>query len=165
MPNFENDLQNALAEAQRELFIEQIRRHPELSLADLLALGKGKFSNLLNDVTVGHLLGDADAHSAERRPSRPAKATVVSKPKTPAPVRPAAAPAGTVNTRTPEGREAYDDAVLDALRTISAPANSEQIRPIAGGTSLQLRTSLTRLANEGKITWEGQARGTRYSLV
>ncbi|TPV94737.1 MAG: hypothetical protein B7733_13650 [Myxococcales bacterium FL481] len=171
MPNFENDLQNALAEAQRELFIEQIRRHPELSLADLLALGKGKFSNLLNDVTVGHLLGDADARPSERRPGRPAKAATANKAKAATPARPAAAatgaaaPGGTVNTRTPEGREAYDEAVLGALRSVGGPANSEQIRPLAGGTSLQLRTSLTRLANEGKITWEGQARGTRYSLV
>lgn len=164
MPNFENDLQTALAEAQRELFIAQIRCHPELSLADLVSLAKGKFSALLNDVSVGDLLGSSDGRTPVRRanPSSPAKA--VSKPKAAAP-RPAGGGGGAVNTRTPEGREAYDQAVLGALASVGGPANSEQIRPIAGGTSLQLRTSLTRLANEGKITWEGQARGTRYSLL
>ena len=165
VPNFENDLQNALSEAQRELFVEQIRRHPELTLAELLTLAKGKFSSLLGDVTVGHLLGSTSVKSPGRRkPGRPRKDST-SAPAVKSKPAAAAGRGGAVNTRTPEGREAYDAAVLAALGSLGGPANSEQVRPIAGGTSLQLRTALTRLSNEGKITWEGQARGTRYSLL
>lgn len=69
-----------------------------------------------------------------------------------------------VNTRTPEGRAAYDAAVLDAVTSAGKPIGSSKLRKAAGGTPLQMRTALNRLIEEGKVTYEGKARATRYSL-
>ncbi|MEM6290038.1 MAG: hypothetical protein AAGA54_02200 [Myxococcota bacterium] len=69
-----------------------------------------------------------------------------------------------VNTRTPEGRAAYDEAVLQAVGSFKSPAGSSQLRKKVGGTPLQMRTALNRLIDEKKVTYEGKARATRYSL-
>ena len=69
-----------------------------------------------------------------------------------------------VNTRTPEGRAKYDAAVYDAVAAAGQPVGSSKLRKSVGGTPLQLRTALNRLIEEGKVTYEGKARATRYSL-
>lgn len=69
-----------------------------------------------------------------------------------------------VNTRTPEGRAQYDTAVFDAVSTAGKPLGSSALRKKVGGTPLQLRTALNRLIEDGKVTYEGKARATRYSL-
>jgi len=69
-----------------------------------------------------------------------------------------------VNTRTPEGRAKYDSAVYDAVQSAGKPVGSSALRKSVGGTPLQLRTALNRLIEEGKVTYEGKARATRYSL-
>lgn len=69
-----------------------------------------------------------------------------------------------VNTRTPEGRAAYDAAVYDAVSAAGKPVGSSALRKKVGGTPLQLRTSLNRLIEDKKVTYEGKARATRYSL-
>ncbi len=68
-----------------------------------------------------------------------------------------------VNTRTPEGRAAYDVAVYDAVQAASKPVGSSYLRKKAGGTSLQMRTALNRLIEDGKVTYQGKARATKYS--
>ncbi len=69
-----------------------------------------------------------------------------------------------VNTRTPEGRAAYDAAVYDAVSASKTPLGSSALRKSVGGTPLQLRTALNRLIEDGKVTYQGKARATRYSL-
>ena len=69
-----------------------------------------------------------------------------------------------VNTRTPEGRAAYDIAVFDAVSASKKPIGSSKLRKAIGGTPLQLRTSLNRLIEEGKVTYQGKARATKYAL-
>lgn len=93
----------------------------------------------------------------------------------PAAKKPAAKPSGAsagaskgggkaVNTRTPEGRAQYDAAVFDAVSAANKPLGSSALRKKVGGTPLQLRTALNRLIEDGKVTYEGKARATRYSL-
>jgi len=69
-----------------------------------------------------------------------------------------------VNTRTPEGRAKYDEAVFAAVSSAKGPLGSSALRKSVGGTPLQLRTALNRLIEDGKVTYEGKARATRYSL-
>ncbi len=88
-------------------------------------------------------------------------------PKKPAAKAPAAPSTGggkNVNTRTPEGRAAYDVAVLNAVTASNKPIGSSKLRKAIGGTPLQLRTALNRLIEDGKVTYQGKARATKYSL-
>ena len=61
--------------------------------------------------------------------------------------------------------ERYDKTVFAALQGADKPLSSEDLRAQVGGTPLQARASLARLINSEKVTWEGKARGTRYSAV
>jgi hypothetical protein len=70
-----------------------------------------------------------------------------------------------VNTRTPEGRAQYDEALFKALEAAGVPTGAGALIAKVGGTSLQARAGLTRLIEAGRITWSGKARGTRYSLA
>lgn len=154
VPSFESELESAIAAAQRDLFIEQIRKHPELTLRELLALAKGKYADLLDDVTVGQLLGNPKGRPAKRA-SRGAKAKRANG----ASGRPKA-----VNTRTQAGRRVYDASILSALEASGPGTRAVDLRKACGGSALQVRTALARLIEAGKVTWEGQARGTKYSL-
>jgi hypothetical protein len=74
-----------------------------------------------------------------------------------------AAPAAEVDTRTAEGRAAYDAAVLSALKGLGKPASASNLTAVAGGSPLQIRTALARLIEAGAVRWSGRARGTRYT--
>lgn len=67
-----------------------------------------------------------------------------------------------VNTRTQEGRERYDRAVLELVRNAKGPIGATQIRDALGGTPLQVRTALNRLIEGGHLAYQGRARATRY---
>lgn len=145
MASFEREFSAALDDAERNVFIDLIRSRPDMSLADLAKLSKGRFSSLAGSISIGELLGSGKA----TRGSGPTRKAANSS-------------AGKVNTRTPDGREAYDKAVIDAVLEIGEPASAPQIRSIAGGTELQARKSLNRLIEAGRVTFTGKARGTRY---
>jgi hypothetical protein len=68
-----------------------------------------------------------------------------------------------VNTRTKEGRVAYDKAVLDTVKGSESPIGATAIRKEVGGTPLQVRAALDRLIESGAVTYQGRARATRYS--
>jgi len=70
-----------------------------------------------------------------------------------------------VNTRTAEGRESYDDAVLEAVRSSRSRIGATKIRRQVGGTPQQVRTALHRLIERGAIDFEGQARATTYGVI
>jgi len=147
MASFEREFSAALDNAERSVFIDLIRSRPDMSLADLAKLSKGRFSSLAGSISIGELLNGAGV-KAGRGGGAPRRAAAVS--------------AGKVNTRTPEGRDGYDKAVMQAVLDIGEPASAPQIRSIAGGTELQARKSLNRLIETGKVTFTGKARGTRY---
>lgn len=148
MASFEKEFSAALDNAERNVFIDLIRSRPDMSLADLAKLSKGRFSSLAGSISIGELLNGAGPGAARsaRGPARKA----------------ASSAGGKVNTRTPEGRDAYDKAVISAVVEIGEPASAPQIRAIAGGTELQARKSLNRLIEAGRVTFTGKARGTRY---
>lgn len=70
-----------------------------------------------------------------------------------------------VNTRTAEGRSAYDESLFQAVKDAGGPAGAGALIAAAGGTSLQARAGLARLIEAGRITWSGKARGTKYSVA
>lgn len=71
----------------------------------------------------------------------------------------------TVETRTPEGRAAYDEAVLSHLRANKGQwMGAGEVRKACGGSALQVRTSLGRLLENESVEYEGEARGTKYRV-
>ena len=63
------------------------------------------------------------------------------------------------------GVRAYDKAILEALTELGGgPVSGAKIKARVGGTPLQARTALNRLIEAGTVTFEGKARGTKYSL-
>lgn len=168
--SFEREMSAAVKDVQRAVFLDLIRSHPEMTLAELSKLSKGQFSSLLSSVTVGEVI------NAGREGERSAKLTNT---------------ATTsfdededederddedgedddgeedsdVNTRTAAGRREYDNRVLDFVRNSDEAVSATEIRNHVGGTSLQVRKSVARLIEAEQVTWQGKARGTRYSLV
>ncbi|WP_146156144.1 hypothetical protein [Enhygromyxa salina] len=138
---------------QRSVFLDLIRSHPEMTLAELSKLSKGQFSGLLSSVTVGEVIsaghefeGDAEVAVPSAEPG-------------------AAAAPEDVNTRTAVGRREYDARVLEFIRESEDAVSATEIRNKVGGTSLQVRKSVARLIEAEKVTWQGKARGTRYSAL
>lgn len=138
---------------ERDVFINLVLENPQLTLAELTKLGKGKFAGLLSSVSVGDIIegGRGRDEGGERLAGRGGKR--------------ARTRTRTVNTRTPEGRKAYDGAVLGVVEGAERPLKAPEITEQVGGTALQVRKSLARLIDAGKVTWEGKARGMRYSAV
>lgn len=183
MSRFETTFRNAVANAERDVMIEQIRSNPQMSLAELGKLATGELGSLLKGITIGEVLGLAAPSGkparAAGRAGRPAAAAPAKAAGGRKPGRPAAAPAkeaaqaapaakrsrAAVDTRTPAGRDAYDQAMLNALKGASGPQAAPQLSSVVGGTPLQVRTSLARLIERGMVSWTGQARGTRYTAV
>ena len=190
MSRFETTFRNAIANAERDVLVDQIRANPQMSLNELGKLATGELGKLLNQITVADLIGaaaeagrkaggkqekaaQADSgrkaggkqekaaqpetgrKSAEGAGRKPAQAETGRKPGKAAQVD--------VDTRTAEGRAAYDDAVLAALRAATGPQSASELTAVAGGSPLQIRTALARLIEAGSVSWSGRARGTRYT--
>ncbi|MBL8969562.1 MAG: hypothetical protein JNK56_03220 [Myxococcales bacterium] len=187
MSRFEATFRTAIANAERDVLVDQIRANPQMSLQELGKLSTGELGGLLRHITVGDLVGggagnivgngarsggEADAAaSAKKSVGRPKGSRNAAKPAAAA-AKPAAAKAekpaakasaGEVDTRTAEGRAAYDSAVLAALRASTGPQSASDLTRVAGGSPLQIRTSLARLIETGGVHWSGRARGTRYT--
>lgn len=185
MSRFEATFRTAIANAERDVLVDQIRANPQMSLQELGKLSTGELGGLLRHITVGDLVGggagnivgngarsggEADAAaSAKKSVGRPKGSRNAAKPAAAKPAaakaeKPAAkASAGEVDTRTAEGRAAYDSAVLAALRASTGPQSASDLTRVAGGSPLQIRTSLARLIETGGVHWSGRARGTRYT--
>lgn len=140
------------------MFINLVCENPQLTLAELTKLGKGKFASLLGSVCVGDIIQggrnglgpDEEEPFGEDSPGRVQTSKDRAKVKA-------------VNTRTPEGRRAYDAAVLAVIKESARSVKAPEITSKVGGTALQVRKSLARLIELRKVTWEGKARGMRYS--
>ncbi|MBA3547053.1 MAG: hypothetical protein H0T76_11265 [Nannocystis sp.] len=180
MSRFETTFRNAVANAERDVLVEQIRANSQMSLQDLGKLATGQLGNLLNQITVADLIGERAPRSGDTSPARKSSgegrraagpaAEASSRKAAKAEVAPRKAeggarkPAGAeVDTRTAEGRAAYDEAVLAALKGMTKPASASDLTGVAGGSPLQIRTALARLIETGGVHWSGRARGTRYT--
>ena len=173
MSRFEATFLNAVANAEREVLVDQIRANPKMSLHELGKLATGQLGGLLGQITLGDLIGGrssrGDSSPARKAPAgRTAAVTVAAA--APAATRKAkaeggarTAPVAEVDTRTAEGRAAYDGAVLAALKGMTKPASASNLTAVAGGSPLQIRTALARLIETGAVRWSGRARGTRYT--
>lgn len=75
------------------------------------------------------------------------------------------APVSAVNTRTEAGRADLDAAILKALKRSKQPSAAADLMKATGATALQVRASLRRLAEAGKVSASGNTRATRYSLA
>lgn len=72
---------------------------------------------------------------------------------------------GKVNTRSASGRAAYEHAIYDTVASSRGNIAAAQIRAKVGGTPMQARAALNRLIADAKITYEGRARATKYSVA
>lgn len=148
--SFEREMSEAVKDVQRTVFLDLIRAHPEMTLAELSKLSRGQFSSLLSSVTVGEVIRAgreslaADLEGLARKRDEDED---------------------DVNTRTAAGRREYDARVLEFIRNADEPVSATEIRNHMGGTSLQVRKSVARLIESEMVTWHGKARGTRYSGV
>ena len=70
-----------------------------------------------------------------------------------------------VDTRSAAGRKAFEASVYRAVADAPGKISASQIRDQLGGTALQIRAALNRLIEDGRVNYEGKARGTRYSLA
>ena len=157
MSSFEREFNSAVEAVERDVFINLVCENPQLTLAELTKLGKGKFASLLSSVSVGDILeGARGGREPEEEVEGDGQAKVKAKGKS---------KTKSVNTRTPEGRRHYDAAVLAVVEEAGRPIKAPEITSQVGGTALQVRKSLARLIDTGKVTWEGKARGMRYSLA
>ena len=164
MSRFETTFLNAVANAEREVLVDQIRANPKMSLHELGKLATGQLGGLLGSITVADLIGAraprSDSNTGRKAASKPAAAAPAA---APAARKGKAAKAAEVDTRTAEGRAAYDSAVLSALKGMTKPASASNLTAVAGGSPLQIRTALARLIETGAVRWSGRARGTRYT--
>lgn len=169
MSRFESTFRNAVANAERDVLIAQIRANPQMSLSELGKLTTGELGKLLKTLTIGDLLeadvGLAASPTVKQRKSPKDSAAKGGRKRKAAKKEAEAGSPATVETRTAAGRERYDKAVLAAIKGAESPISAEELRAQVGGTPLQARASLARLINAGNVTWEGKARGTRYSIV
>jgi hypothetical protein len=70
-----------------------------------------------------------------------------------------------VDTRSHAGRQAYQNAVLEAIKGASDYVGAIDIRNKVGGTPMQCRAAVNRLIEDGEITFKGRARSTRYTAA
>jgi hypothetical protein len=158
---FEREFNSAVEAVERDVFINLVCENPQLTLAELTRLGKGKFAGLLGTVCVGDIIEaggsttNGTAHDFKPKANNKQGKQIKAKP----------IKAKAVNTRTPEGRRAYDAAVLAVVEEADRPIKAPEITNRVGGTALQVRKSLARLIELNQVTWEGKARGMRYSGV
>jgi hypothetical protein len=176
----------AVKDVQRSVFLDLIRSHPEMTLAELSKLSKGQFSGLLSSVTVGEVINAGheyeDATPMKPSPSGSSRASNSSSVSSSSSSSLSSRSDDSdselsdlsdddtesseeVNTRTAAGRREYDQRVLELIREASDPVSATEIRNHVGGTSLQVRKAVARLIESEQVTWQGKARGTRYSAL
>lgn len=178
--------QDALAEQAKAALSEVVTRQPKTTVAELAeliasnpTLGSITLNDLLRGIGGGGGSAAAAAPTAKRRgrppgrkaavPAAPAQAAAAA-PSAPAKRKVASAGgggAGKRNVRTETGRDQFDDEVLATLQRAGGEmVAATTLREMIGGADpTQLRTSLNRLISQGKVTFSGKARGTRYSLA
>jgi hypothetical protein len=196
MSRFETTFRTAIANAERDVLVDQIRANPQMSLSELGKLATGELGNLLKQITVADLLGAVSGGAGggggggagrggrkgggretgggrkgggegqgqgQGRKGGGGESGGAQGGGAQGGGRKQKAAQAEVDTRTAEGRAAYDEAVLAALRAAGGPQSASELTAVAGGSPLQIRTALARLIEAGTVNWSGRARGTRYT--
>ena len=144
-----------IASSIREALIKAILANPKATIADLLDLARGEDAPMLRELTLGQL-ADAKGDTKRGKASKIVEASGKQARKAP----------GKVNTRTAAGRATFEKAILGALDELGGgPVSGADVRAKVGGTSLQVRAAMNRLIDAGTVSFEGKARGTKYSLA
>lgn len=178
MPKQDDVILSALESRTRGICLDLIRENLTLTVSDLQGLCQGEFGRFVSTITLGELtlgrIEDTARTQSTATATKPAKSKVTKTKPLKAPrgkgsasddkatdaPRPAAR-AG-VNTRTPAGRQAFDEAVFTAVQSIGSPAGAGDIQKLTGGANMQIRAACNRLIEAGRLSWSGKARGTRY---
>ena len=143
LKQLEKDFAKSLASREKELFLDTLLAHTDLSLVQLASLAKSQCRELADQTTIEDLLRYATPGSRREK-------TAVSR-------------HGAVSTRTAADRRDFDAQVLAFVTACTEPCTATEVRESLGGTPLQVRRALNRLIERGDLTYLGQARGTRYS--
>ncbi len=142
----EAEYNKAMESAGVMAFIRVVDRHPTATLGDVYGLAKEAG---VGDITIGQLFANLNQGNGDGA-ARQTSLLGESEP----------------NTRTSGGRREYDLSVLRVLAgKPDAWVRAPEIRAKAGGTPLQVRTSLRRLLDGDEITYLGQARATAYQVL
>ncbi|MFY0530733.1 hypothetical protein [Nannocystis pusilla] len=161
MSKYDVSLVSAVEGRKRQILVDLLRQNSELTLGELHQLSKGELGKLLSSITVQDLLNPEGAARepaivAPRagRPGRPGRKPVAKAPAESRPAKEAAAapakagkgakaePAAEVNTRTPTGREAFDNSVFEALKSLGVrPARARSSGVSVAPTCRSVRRS------------------------
>lgn len=163
--SFRTKFKAALAAGSRSAIIKALAAHPNATVAELRKLSQAdrNLAKQFKAITIADLFkGDGIVTGRKRaKPARcgPSITTRVKQGRLQVQF------SATIDTRTPEGRAAYDETLLKAVKSAKAPIGAGMIIAEVGGTPLQARSGLARLIEDDKITWTGKARGTKYEAL
>ncbi len=142
-------LLESIVRARRDALIQQIRSNPRLTIADLQSLAGSVVGPTLRTITIGDFTSSHEGEGLTHL-------------ETPAPPI-LWDPAKTRATRTAKERREYDAAMLAALRHKARQAYSAtELGRLVGGTPQQIRRSLHRLIDAGKVSCTGRTSSARY---
>ena len=145
---------NKLVEANKKIALKQmVFSKKEMTLSDFAKLAEN--AELLN-VSIGEIFFDQENKKVNAPTSNtPTKRAKSSK----------KSATTSVDTRTPAGRQTYDEALYEALKGLEGEATSAEIRTVCGGSELQFRKAAERLVKKKLIKRKGKARSTKYTVV
>ena len=139
--------------ATRQALIELVRKHPERTLSELLAMDN--VGHRVGELTVGELITGATGSRA---------GGAVAKARGPQPQRVSATPRP-ISTRTAAEQTAHDERVLAAMRGFDASVSTKELRDaVPEGSDYQLTSALRRLLRKRRITQISRGRGARYEI-
>jgi len=141
----QREVESVLSEATLMAFIQVVRRHPDATLNEVFKLAE--YLNI-GDVTLGVAFFDEVPRTGKDWAKKP-KAIAATVPE----------------LRTAAGREEYDARVLGVLKSKADWSTSQEVREASGGDPHQVRASLNRLIQSGRVHYKGRARGTRYKAA
>ncbi|MFZ6183866.1 hypothetical protein [Nannocystis pusilla] len=160
------DIVSAIEGRKRQLLVEELRKHHELTIGEINQLARGELGPQLRSITIADLIGSGPESSVSgaARQGRASREPEARAPRPKAVKSPSSQnkPLREVVTRTAAGREAFDQRILEAIKAIGGPASATEIQRRVGGTNMQVRSGVNRLIEAGHVTWTGKARGTRY---
>lgn len=165
--SFRTKFKAALKAGSRNAVIKALTAHPNATVAELRKLSQADpiLARLFKSITISDLFRGDGVVTGRRRVKAPTTVRRYGSTTRVKRDRLQVEFSDGVNTRTPEGRAAYDEALLKAVKSAKAPIGAGRIIAEVGGTPLQARSGLARLIEAEKITWTGKARGTKYEAL